>query len=239
MCLAEGARPLRTIDSGKTTGYIDRRGATSRELELLEKAIRGPGATLAKTLTKAVEEEDLEMIGVILKRGTGLSQRDKNEIFLHGCRLGKLKSIQLFLPDPLLNPGVLYNSPIQWAAENGHLEIVRLLMNDPRVNPGDDDNRALAVAARSGHLDIVELLLTDSRVDATDENCKALRFAVRERNLAVVIRLLAVPEVANQLNVLQDLFGTTNVPRIIDTVKEVSWAESYPQDSKRWWNSLV
>lgn len=192
---------------------------TQDERRLFEPLLRRD--SLFAAWNDAVRNGDAEVLGIILKK-TNLSGKDRSEGLATACRLGHTALVRIFLADSKTDPRFLENSAVQNAAENGFLDIVNLLLSDPRVNPGDDNNRALYLASRSGQTAVVERLLRDSRVDATDSDSRALSIAVRNKHFSVVERLLQVKEIADQPIVLQRIFGSTNIARIISTVKDLN-----------------
>ena len=96
-----------------------------------------------------------------------------------------------------INPGVLHNYLIRWAAEKGYDVIVDKLLKDPRVDPTEWNNSAFRSACEHGHLTVVNRLLRDSRVDPTDYWNQAIKLARHHRHSSVVARLLEDARVRN------------------------------------------
>ncbi|KAL8365088.1 hypothetical protein RB595_004080 [Gaeumannomyces hyphopodioides] len=92
-------------------------------------------------------------------------------------------------------------TPLSWAAENGHEAVVKLLLATGRVDVDAKDNNGwtpLSWAAEKGHEAVVELLLATGKidVDAKDNNGRTpLWWAAARGHEAVVKLLLATGKV--------------------------------------------
>jgi ankyrin repeat protein len=90
-------------------------------------------------------------------------------------------------------------TPLLWAAKNGHGAIAQLLLANPKVDPDpkDKDGRTpLWYAVRNGHEAIVQLLLVNPKVDPDPKDDQTpLWYAVRNRHEAIAQLLLAHPKI--------------------------------------------
>lgn len=90
----------------------------------------------------------------------------------------KPEKVKELLQDPNIDPSVMDNYAITWAAEFNHLEIVQMLLKDPRVDPSAKNNYAIRWACKNRYaVEIVKLLLADPRVDPAVNGNTPLRNA--------------------------------------------------------------
>lgn len=111
-----------------------------------------------------------------------------------------LRSLQ---SQQLLERDASSNTPLIWAADQGHHTALELILSvvekeEPsHVNlRGYIGNTAISRAARGGHVECVEALLGASEINpniANDKDQYPLHFAAYKRHLAVVNALLASP----------------------------------------------
>jgi hypothetical protein len=90
-----------------------------------------------------------------------------------------------------VEPFILNNFPIRWAAENGEVEMVRHLLNNIFIDPSANENYAIRLASSNGHIEVVKLLLSDERVDPSANGNYAIRWASENGHVKVVRLLLS------------------------------------------------
>lgn len=92
-------------------------------------------------------------------------------------------------------------TPLWWAARNGHAAVVQLLIASSEVNPDledDQDRTPLSMAARNGHEAVVQLLLAQGDVDPDFKDIHGrtpLCWAANNGHTAIVKLLLAIGRV--------------------------------------------
>ena len=126
----------------------------------------------------AIEEGHPSVLSALLKN----DKLDVCQIFpedIHNSQTTPLKAAVkagrkdilelVLLSSPALDPSVIDNWAIRWAAENGNAEVVELLLKDHRVDPADLDSYALRMACKNNHYAVVDLLLKDARSNAASD----------------------------------------------------------------------
>lgn len=144
-----------------------------------------------KPLTAAVREGHVDMVRLLLNKGTDIAGRGgwvKYKPLVAAATKGHKEVVQLLVESGAdLNDG----GPLAAAARKGHLEVAKLLMSS-----GADINfgQPLAEASREGHIDVAKLLM-DKKADINHGN--PLSAAAKKGHIEVARMLLKSMRGAN------------------------------------------
>lgn len=132
-----------------------------------------------------------------------------------------------------------FQTPLSWAAKQGHTDIVKLLLDTGMSNVNVMDSRGrspLSQAAESGHEEIVQLLLKTKGVDyaRTDSSGRsALSWAAKQGN-GTIVKLLLERYLFNNDDLNSSILpsflqaienGRVEVARVLLSTEKINWRE--------------
>ena len=152
-----------------------------------------------KELFKAIKENNIEAVKLLLERGADINTKDKDgrTALMYAASAGCTETVKLLLDhgaDINAKTKYGYRTALMLAAIGGHTETVKLLLErGADVNTiGEFDRPALMCAALEGHTEIVNLLLDHSAdIHAKDKDGRtALMWAAHNGHTGIVNLLL-------------------------------------------------
>ena len=170
---------------------------------MVKKALLIISFCMGGTLTGMQREKLVQVLKELKKQYRSLNRQERRYLLLQSASKGKLIDVQVLIQmeTPVNTTDQYKNTPLHFAAHQGHAEVVKLLLgrDDIQVNAaGSHDYMPLHFAAQQGHEEVVKLLLgrPEIKVNAAAGNgVTPLHFAAQNGHIKVVELLLSRDDV--------------------------------------------